>query len=202
MYKSGDSDSLNRTQIQCNPLIIDGILYGSSPKLKFFALDATTGEEKWVFDPWEDAYDQYFMGVNRGLVYWANGDQSRLLFTAGSFLYALDPVTGKRITTFGENGTVDLRKGLDRDVSDRVVISTTPGIVYKNLLILGTRVDEGPGAAPGHIRAYNVITGEQKWIFHTIPQPGEFGYDTWPEDAYLNAGGANAWAGMGWHEPR
>ena len=202
IYQSGDSDSLNRTQIQCNPLIIDGILYGSSPKLKFFALNAATGEEQWVFDPWEGAYDQYFMGVNRGLVYWTNGDQSRLLFTAGSFLYALDPVAGKRITAFGENGTVDLRNGLGRDASDRFVISTTPGIVYKDLLILGTRVDEGSGAAPGHIRAYNVITGEQEWIFHTIPQPGEFGYDTWPEEAYLYAGGANAWAGMSLDEER
>ena len=142
------------------------------------------------------------MGVNRGLVYWTNGDQSRLLFTAGSFLYALDPVAGKRITAFGENGTVDLRNGLGRDASDRFVISTTPGIVYKDLLILGTRVDEGSGAAPGHIRAYNVITGEQEWIFHTIPQPGEFGYDTWPEEAYLYAGGANAWAGMSLDEER
>ena len=201
-YRAGDSDSLNRTQIQCNPLIIDGVLYGSSPKLKFFALDAATGNELWTFDPWKSGYDQYFMGVNRGLAYWTNGDRSRLLLTAGSYLYSLDPGTGVVIPMFGENGKVDLRNGLGRDASDRFVISTTPGIIYKDLLILGSRVDEGHGAAPGHIRAYNVITGEQEWIFHTIPQPGEFGYDTWPEDAYQYTGGANAWAGMSLDDER
>jgi len=196
IYSTGDADSLNRTQIQCNPLIIEGVLYGSSPKLKFFALDAATGQEKWVFDPFEGGYDQYFMGVNRGVAYWSNENEKRLLLTAGSHLYALDAATGNLIPDFGQEGKVDLREGLGKDAGDRFVVSNTPGIVYRNLLILGTRVDEGFGAAPGHIRAYNIVNGKQEWIFHTIPQPGEFGYDTWPEDAWEYVGGANAWAGM------
>ena len=196
VYRTGDADSLNRTQIQCNPLIIEGVLYGSSPKLKFFALNAATGQEKWMFDPFEGGYDQYFMSVNRGVAYWSNENEKRLLLTAGPHLYALDAITGNLIPDFGLEGKVDLREGLGKDAADRFVVSNTPGIVYKNLLILGTRVDEGFGAAPGHVRAYNIVTGKQEWIFHTIPQPGEFGYDTWPEDAWERVGGANAWAGM------
>jgi len=110
VYRTGDADSLNRTQIQCNPLIIDGVLYGSSPKLKFFALDAATGQEKWVFDPFEGGYDQYFMGVNRGVAYWSNENEKRLLLTAGPHLYALNATTGNLIPDFGLEGKVDLRE--------------------------------------------------------------------------------------------
>ena len=202
IYRSGDSDSLNRTQIQCNPLVIDGVLYGSSPKLAFFALDAQTGKELWNFDPFEGSYDQYFMGVNRGVAYWREGDDQRILFTAGSTLFAVDASTGTPVNAFGDSGKVDLRLGLGRDLSKHFIVSNTPGVVYKNLLILGTRVDEGFGAAPGHVRAYNILTGIQEWIFHTIPQPGEFGIETWPDGAWESAGGANAWAGISLDEQR
>lgn len=101
------------------------------------------------------------------------------------------------MVVFGDSGKIDLRKGLDRELSSQFVIATTPGVIFKNLLLQGSRVHEGPGkSAPGHIRAFNVVTGKQEWIFHTIPHPGEFGYETWPPDAWKTAGGANAWAGM------
>ncbi|MEM9935696.1 MAG: PQQ-binding-like beta-propeller repeat protein, partial [Bacteroidota bacterium] len=192
----GDTDPDGRSQIQCNPLIIDGVLYGSTPVLKFFALNAATGEEIWEFDPFEGQYDQFGMGVNRGMAYWASGRESRILFTAGSFLYSVDAKTGKPDVAFGENGKTDLHKGLGREVDDLFIVSNSPGVVFEDLLILGSRVSESTGAAPGHIRAFNVRTGEVEWIFHTIPQPGQFGYETWPEDAWRRIGGANAWSGM------
>ncbi|MDX1940242.1 MAG: c-type cytochrome [Saprospiraceae bacterium] len=201
-YSSGDADTSNRSQIQCNPLVIDGVLYGTSPQLKCFALNAVTGEELWSFDPFESNFEMFGTGVNRGLAYWKSGQEQRILYCAGSFLYALDAKTGQLFKDFGKEGKVDLHDGLGRDVSDFFVVANAPGVVYKDLLILGTRVSESTGAAPGHIRAYDVLTGEQRWIFHTIPQPGEFGYETWPADAWQRIGGANAWAGMSLDEKR
>lgn len=205
-YNTGDADrEKNRTQIQCNSLIIDGILYGSSPKLKFFALNATTGKEIWTFDPFVDnEYKAFGMGVNRGLAYWTDGQQKRLLVTAGPYIYAINANTGKLIPNFGTNGKVDMHDGLDRNVDNLFINSNTPGIIYKDKLILGCRVSEsgGTGAVPGHIRAFNVHTGEQEWIFHTIPHPGEYGYETWPAGAWQYSGGANAWAGLSLDEER
>ncbi|GJM33776.1 MAG: hypothetical protein DHS20C18_27770 [Saprospiraceae bacterium] len=202
-YQSGDKDDNNRSQIQCNPLVIDGILYGTSPKLKLFALDAATGEELWQFDPFDEAYQQFGMGVNRGLVYWNEAVESaRIFFTAGTFLYAIDAATGQVIPTFGQQGKVDLHQGLGEAAQDYFIVSNTPGIVYKDLLILGMRVSEDIGAAPGYIRAFDVRTGEIRWIFHTIPQPGEMGYETWPPDAWKTSGGANAWSGLSLDEER
>ena len=202
-YSSGDADPENRSQIQCNPLVINGVLYGSSPKLKFFALDATNGKELWKFDPYDgQAYNAFGMGVNRGLVHWTDGKEKRLLVTAGSNLYCLDAKTGQLMESFGESGIVDLHKGFGREVDDLFITSNTPGIVYKDLLILGARVSESTGAIPGHIRAFNVKTGEIAWVFHTIPHPGEFGYHTWPEDAWQRSGGANAWSGFSLDEER
>jgi len=205
-YNTGDADTLkNRTQIQCNPLIIDGVLYGSSAKLKFFALDAATGKELWIFDPFEkEAYKSFGMGVNRGLAYWTDGQSQRLLVTAGAFLYAIDAATGVPDKDFGTEGKVDLHNGLDRVVDGLFINSNTPGIVYKDKIIVGCRVSEsgGAGAVPGHIRAFNVKTGEQEWIFHTIPHPEEYGYETWPAGAWQYTGGANAWAGFSLDEKR
>jgi len=201
-YHSGDRDSSNRSQIQCNPLIINKILYGTSPQLKCFALNAATGKELWTFDPFDGNYQLFGMGVNRGLAYWTDGLEERLLFTAGAFLYAIDAKTGKLKEDFGEAGKVDLHDGLGRDVADLFIVSNSPGIVYKDLLIMGSRVSESMGAAPGHVRAYNVRSGKIEWIFHTIPLPGEFGNNTWPEGAWQNSGGANAWSGMSLDEKR
>jgi quinoprotein glucose dehydrogenase len=204
VYETGDADTIkNRTQIQCNPLVIDGILYGSSPRLKFFALDAATGEQKWLFDPYADnPYEAFGMGVNRGLAYWTNGTAKRLLVTASDKLYSIDAETGELDADFGNGGQVDLHEGLGRSVDDLFITSNSPGIVYKDKLILGSRVSESSGPIPGHIRAYDVRTGEMDWIFHTIPHPDEAGYETWPEDAWQRSGGANAWAGFSLDEER
>ncbi len=191
-YQTGDHDQ--RSQIQCNPIIIGSTLYATSPQTKVFALNAATGERYWTFDPFNGGPAS---GVNRGVVFWSDGQgDERILFTAGSFLYALNAKTGSPVSDFGDNGRVDLHNGLDRDVTGYDVIATTPGSIFKNLLILGSRVSEGQKAAPGHIRAFDVRTGERKWIFHTIPHPEEYGHHTWPEDAWQEVGGANAWVGF------
>ena len=180
-----------QTQIQCNPLVIDGIIYATTPQLRVVALDAATGRELWRFEPFEPN------GLNRGLAYWCDGDDRRLLFGSGHWLQAIDARTGRLIESFGERGRVDLSNGLDRDVRGLAIQANTPGAIYRNLIIMGMRLGEGPApAAPGHIRAYDVRTGRLVWKFHTIPFPGEPGYETWPPEAYLHVGGVNVWAGF------
>lgn len=196
-FRTGDAEANNRSQIQCNPLVVDGVLYGTSPQLKLFALDAATGRELWRFDPFGAGPVAGGRGVNRGLVWWQEGDERRLLFGAGQFLYAVDPGTGRLIASFGDGGRVDLLEGLDRETRGLYLAANTPGAVFRDLLIISMRVGEGPApAAPGHIRAYDVRTGKRRWIFHTIPHPGEKGHETWPPDAWQKIGGANCWAGL------
>jgi len=196
-HHTGDARDDGRSQIQCNPIVVDGVLYATSAQLAAFALDAATGRERWRFDPFEAGAKEHALGVNRGVVLWKDGDERRVFFSAGQRLFALDAGTGWPIKGFGRAGSVDLREGLGRDASSLYVLSTTPGAIYRDLLIVGTRVHEGPGpSAPGHVRAYDVRTGAIRWTFHTIPGPGEFGHDTWPEDAWTRAGGANAWSGI------
>ena len=194
-YKSGDLNGKNTTQIQCSPIVIDSILYGTNPITKLFAINAKTGNEIWKFDHGQDLGPGWW-GVNRGLIYWDDNSDGRIIYTSGSYIYAVDALTGKIEKTFGENGKIDLRKNLGRPFENLSVIANTPGVIFKNILIQGTRVHEGPGASPGHIRAYDLNTGSLVWRFNTIPQPGEFGYDTWPKDAWKYMGGANSWAGM------
>ena len=194
-YHVGDLERKFGTQIQCNPIIIDDVLYATTATLKVVALRADTGKEIWRFDPFSGLHSQP-QGINRGVAYWEDSQDKRILFSAGPYLYALDADTGQPIISFGNEGKIDLRKGLGRDISRLSVDSTSPGSIYKNTIVMGSRVGEGPGSAPGHVRAFDVRTGEQRWIFHTIPKPGEFGYDTWPANAWQSAGGANAWAGM------
>lgn len=204
-YRCGDAQANNLSQIQCNPLIVDGILYGTSPQIKLIALNAATGEEKWKFDPltFGGVQRRNAVGVNRGVVYWREGQDQRILFTADHYLYAIDARTGLPVASFGRQGRVDIKEGLGRDVSRLSVLSNTPGAVYGHLLFMPMRLGEGPApAAPGHMRAYDIRTGRMEWIFHTIPFPGEFGYETWPPDAWTHIGGANVWTGMAVDEQR
>jgi quinoprotein glucose dehydrogenase len=202
-YESGGARPDGRSQIQCNPLIIDGVLYGTSPLSVLFALDAATGKELWRFNPLRGGGDHQALGVNRGVVYWADGDDRRILYSAGSTLFAVNADDGKIISSFGDAGRVNLKSGLGRDANQLYVVATTPGIVFRDLIIMGSRVAEGPGpSAPGHIRAYHIRTGKMAWIFHTIPQPGEVGHETWPAGAWKFMGGANCWAGMALDEQR
>ena len=192
-YHTGDADKGNRSAIQCNPIITNGLMYVTSPKLKLMALDPATGKEKWRFDPFNGSEAT---GVNRGVTFWGDGEDKRIFFSAGSFLYALDADDGKLITEFGSAGKIDLREGLGRDPAKLFVQASSPGAIYNDLLIQGTALGEGYDAAPGFVRAYDVRTGDIAWTFHTIPQPGQPGHDTWPSEAYKEIGGVNSWAGM------
>ena len=198
-YRTGDAEAGNRSAIQCNPIIVNGMMYVTSPKLKLMALDPETGKEIWRFDPFANKQSS---GVNRGVTFWKSGDDKRIFFSAGHFLYALNADDGSLVEEFGGGGKIDLRAGLGRDTTTLAVGATSPGSIYKDLIIQGTMLGEGYDAAPGFIRAYNVRTGAIEWTFHTIPQPGEFGYDTWSENAYQEVGGANSWAGMSIDEKR
>lgn len=199
-FDNGEASVKNRSMIQCNPLIIDGILYGTTATLKVFALDAATGKRLWLFNPDKDSI--VTKGINRGLAFWQKGNNRKIFYASGEHLFALDPQKGELIPSFGKDGIVDLTKGLGRDVDGFQYHMNTPGIIHKDLYIVGGRVSESIKPVPGHIRAYDVHTGEIKWIFHTIPHPGEYGYDTWPKDAYLKSGGANVWAGFSLDEER
>ena len=202
VYHTGDADTVNHSQIQCNPVIVNGILYGTSAKMKLFAIDASTGKQKWVFDPFDSLSTGnklfFILNNSRGVRYWTDGrEDERIYYTAGSYLFAINAISGKLVTTFGVNGKIDLHEGLGRDVSKLFITATSPPVIFEDFLIIGSRVDEGHNAAPGHIRAYDVRTGKQQWIFHTIPIPGEEGYTTWDQpDAYQYSGGANAWSGF------
>ncbi len=186
--------------IQCQPIVVHGVLYGTTPRLKLFAVDAATGRQRWKFDPFSGKQPRFH--PLRGVNYWEDGPDQRVLYTAGSSLYAIDARTGKPVPDFGKNGEVDLHEGLgDRetlgyDVADYAIRATTPGVVYRDLLILGSSVSEGGDALPGYIRAFSVRTGKLAWAFHTIPLPGEYGYETWAKDSYKKLGGANCWAGL------
>lgn len=188
-FHTGDSG-----QLQCNPVIVDGRLYGITASNHLFALNAATGEEIWRFRPEE----KKSANVNRGVAYWEKNGDKRILFAYKTWLYAVNAETGQPVATFGEEGRVSLRAGLGEAAKDRFITSTTPGTVFEDMIIMPTRVSEQPGAAPGYIQAFNIQTGEIAWVFKTIPHPGEQGYDTWPADAYKNPsiGGANNWAGM------
>lgn len=189
-YRAPDSG-----QMQMNPLVVDTVIYGVTAALRAFALDARTGEELWVFGDTLNAWHS----TSRGVSYWERGDDKRILYTVGSDLYALDARTGTPVEGFGSGGKIDLRSGLPASAADKFVISNTPGTVFKDLIIMPLRISEGPGGAPGDIIAFNAITGEVAWVFHTIPLAGEFGADTW-EDPNIRespvVGAANNWAGM------
>lgn len=180
--------------MQATPIVVGRVLYSTTPALAVVALRADSGTLVWKFDPFAKGPRETH--VNRGVAYWAEGEERRIFFSAGRRLYALDARTGIPIPTFGDSGWVDLGAGLGRDIGDAYVVATTAGAVYQDLLIQGTRVGEGEGSAPGDVRAYDVRTGRIAWTFHTIPRPGEAGHETWPPDAWQRAGGANSWAGM------
>jgi quinoprotein glucose dehydrogenase len=188
-YETGDA--FPGSEMQSNPIVIDGVLYATTPKLRVIALDAATGKELWTFDP--NTID------NRGGRYRHRGVtvyRDRVFVTQRNNLWALDKTTGKPIPTFGDSGRVDLRKGFDRPFESQSVSASTPGVIFEGMLILGSSVPETLPSSPGDIRAFDAMTGEIKWTFHTIPRPGEFGYDTWPKDAWKVSGGTNAWAGL------
>ena len=184
-------DTEEKGGLQTSPIIVGNVLYGLTPSQKVFALDAATGKLLWKFD-------SGVLGTqpNRGLAYWAEGEDRRILVGVMNFVYALDAVKGTPIASFGKDGRIDLREGLGGDPSSQSVALTSPGVIYKDMLIVGGRNPETLPAPPGHVRAYDTRTGKLRWMFHTIPRPGEFGYETWPKDAWKTSGAANNWTGM------
>ena len=189
-------DTHEKGGLQTSPIIVGDVLYGITPTQKIFALNAATGKPLWTFD-------SGIVGTQpeRGLVFWSgdgseNGAEKRILVGVMNFLYALDAATGKPIPSFGTGGRIDLREGLGRPLASSWISLTSPGVVYKDLIIVGGRNAETLPAPPGDIRAFDVRTGKLRWAFHTIPRPGEIGYETWPKDAWKYIGAANNWCGM------
>lgn len=206
VFNTGDQDTSNRSEMQCNPIIVDGTLFLTSSRFKLYALDPGTGKQKWMFDPSILSDESMGFGINRGLMYWQDesGKDKRIFYGVASKLYAINAIDGKVVDSFGNNGSIELIKDLDiPDSRTGSILLKTPGIIYKDLMILGMSLSESEDALPGHIRAFDVRTGKRRWIFHTIPQPGEFGYDTWEDkDAWKKIGGANNWTGMALDEKR
>ncbi|WP_058185724.1 c-type cytochrome [Terracidiphilus gabretensis] len=190
-------DTGEKGGMQDNPLIIGRTLYAYTPTEKIVALDAATGKLKWKFD-------SGVVGTQpaRGMSWWTDGKENRLLVGIMNFLYCLDPATGKPIASFGEQGRIDLRKGLREPWEQQSIVLTTPGMLWKDMIIVGGRNPEAHPAPPGDVRAFDVHTGALRWVFHTIPHPGEAGYETWPADAWKRSGAANNWAGMALDEER
>ena len=195
IYHTGDASQ--RSTMHVNPIVVDGVMYITTPSLKAVALDAATGRELWAFDP--APYNEGHAVIrlrNRGVTYWKGSAGERIFHFVKDRAYALDAKTGRLIASFGTGGYLDLRENLGVDPATVSLEMTSPGVVYKDLLILGSRVNESYDASPGHIRAYDAATGRLRWTFHTIPQRGEFGFDTWKRVDRETYGGANAWGGL------
>jgi quinoprotein glucose dehydrogenase len=186
MFDTGEPGGL-----ETSPIEVDGVLYGLTPTQKVFALNAATGELLWKFDSGIKGTQP-----DRGLAYWSDGKEHRIIVGVMNVVYALDAAAGKPIATFGEDGRIDLRKDLGLDPAAQSIYMTSPAVIYKDLMIVGGREAETLPASPGDVRAYDVRSGKLRWTFHTIPHPGESGYDTWAKDAWKTSGAANNWAGM------
>lgn len=186
--------------IQSNPVVVDGVLYAAGYDLQIYAVEAHTGRVLWKNTGFAQSTQRRMSaaGVSRGVTYWKDGSTERVFAPVREHILAIDAKSGKLADSFGVGGAIHLRQDLDRDLDPEIRLEmTTPGVVFEDLLIVGYRPGEGPKKeAPGHIRAYDCRTGKRRWIFHTIPHPGEFGYDTWPRDAWKYSGGANCWGGL------
>ncbi|MGA8597710.1 MAG: PQQ-binding-like beta-propeller repeat protein [Bryobacteraceae bacterium] len=202
-WRFDSHDEFPGSEMECNPIVIDGVLFATTPKLRVVALDASNGQTKWSFDP-NQGHRALSKMRNRGVAYWrsADGEDQRIYVAVRQYMYALDARNGQPVKEFGDNGRIDLSSDLGRDPAGLLISATSPPAVYKDLLIVGTIVSETLPALPGDIRAYDTRTGKLKWSFHTIPHPGEFGYETWPPDAWKYIGGVNAWSGLSVDEKR
>ena len=201
-WEYSSNDNSESSEIQTNSLIIDKKFFSVSPKLKLFSLDAKTGSENWVFDPFSENFNffnnDFNIHVCRGITYYKdNLDNSFIFYGVGSKLFKINTIDGKPDYKFGDGGYVDLHIGLGENSSSLYVSMTSPGVIYKNMIIVGSRVSEGNPAAKGNIRAFDSNTGDLVWVFRTIPEPGEEGYESYEDpDAHLRLGGANAWSGL------
>lgn len=196
-HRTGDAQERPATTMECTPLVVDGTMYVTTPRLKIRALNPATGETKWTFDPAAGRSAGRSPGVNRGVTHFQQGKDRRIFVVVQDRLHSIDAVTGELDQMFGEKGMVDLKNELDHDMTGLAFRHTSPVVVFEDLVIVGGGGGEGPyPEAPGHIRAYDARTGKRRWIFHTVPKPGEFGHDTWSGDSWKTTGGTNCWAGM------
>jgi quinoprotein glucose dehydrogenase len=185
---------------QATPLMIDDVLYLSTPYNRVVALDADTGRELWVFDPraYEAGMPSSGQGfVHRGVAAWRDGDALRIFMNSGHHLYCIDAATGKLVPSFGDDGSIDLGEGLIWEIDKGDYANTSPAVIYEDLVILGNGLGDRlmyRNDPPGDVRAFDARTGEQVWSFHTIPQPGEFGNDTWKDGSWAYTGHVNVWA--------
>jgi quinoprotein glucose dehydrogenase len=191
-FDSGDQHP--KSEMECNPIVVDGVLYATTPNGDVVALDAATGALHWRFDA-NEGLKNIGKVRNRGVTFWSDGKDQRIFVGVRQYLFALDAQTGKPVTAFGKAGRIDLREGLGRTPLNWVTM-TSPAVVYKDNVIVGGAMSEVLPASPGDIRAFDVHSGQLRWQFHTIPHPGEFGYETWPKTAWTYSGAANNWAGM------
>jgi len=204
VYHTENNDSTKFGPMECNPIIVEGVMYGVSPKLKLFAVNAATGKEIWTFNPADSASNKTWhrssVNMNRGVAYWEKENDKRIIYTVGPIVFCVNATTGKLVPSFGTDGGISLVNGLDRDPNKLFVAPTSPVMVYKNLFFVSGLVGE---ETPGHIRAFDVLTGKQQWIFHTIPYPQDKGYETWDDTtAYRHMGSTNSWAGFSLDEKR
>ena len=187
IYNSGDMSG----NVQLNPLIINGLMYVTTPGQELIAVDATDGREIWRFNPARE--NERFGGVNRGIGYWKSGDGGKLLFTARNFLYAVDMKSGKAFESFGDKGRVNLNDGLIKPADQMAITSPGAPVIFKDLVIVGSL----SWSSPANISAFNINTGKREWIFNTIPAPGEYGYETWGNPDFWKTGaGVNSWGGI------
>jgi quinoprotein glucose dehydrogenase len=173
------ADSFPASENECNPVVVNGVLYATTPKVNVVALEAATGKLLWRFDP-NAGLRVIGKMRSRGVTYWSDGKEQRIFVAVRQYLYSLDAQTGKPAGNFGDSGRIDLRDNLGREPKNWVTM-TSPGIVYRDLLIIGSSMAETLPDSPGDIRAYDVRSGKLRWSFHTIPHPGELGVDTWPK---------------------
>jgi quinoprotein glucose dehydrogenase len=199
-YRTGDGTA--RSTMHVNPVVVDGRMYITTPAMRAVALDAATGRELWAFDPARYNNGTVIRLRNRGVAYWKGAEGERIFHFVRERVYAIDARTGTLVSSFGKGGFIDLREHLGVDPATVGIEMTSPGAVYRNLLILGSRVNESYDASPGHLRAYDTVTGQLRWIFHTIPRAGEPGHDTWTFVDGERYGGANAWGGITVDEQR
>jgi len=206
-YHTGDADPAKQTNIECTPIVVDGVMYLTTVRTRVVALDAGTGRELWKYDPFTKLRKDAIIasgGVNRGVAYWSeSGDRRIFLATADGRLISLNAQSGRPDPAFGSGGEVDLRAGIERDISRLPYGCTSPPAIYQDLVLLGFANGEGAGpGAPGDVRAFHARTGKEVWRFHTVPRPGEFGHDTWEGDSWKERGGCNAWSGLTVDEER
>jgi glucose dehydrogenase len=200
VYKTGDANQ--RSTMHVNPIVVNGVMYVTTPSLKAVALNAATGKEIWSFDPARHNNGTVVRLRNRGVVNWKGSEGERIFHFVRDRVYAIDAKSGAHISSFGKAGFIDLRQDLGVDPSSAIIEMTSPGAVFKNFLIIASRVNESYDASPGHIRAYDTVSGALKWIFHTIPLAGQVGHDSWKWVKGESYGGANAWGGVTIDETR